>query len=94
MDKSEVQEIVFEAIERCNLEREFDDPEVPVSLDTVLSGKNAIPNSLGLLNILMSVEEALGIAGHPLNLADDHAVKTHPWRTVESLIDYVTGRLA
>lgn len=93
MDRDQIQEIVFEAIEQVNFEHGPDE-QIPIALDTVLSGKNAVPDSLGLLSILMSVEEALRDAGHSLNLADDAAVEAHPWTTVERLIDYVAGRLA
>lgn len=67
-------------------------PSGPVDAETVLLGKSSHFDSLGLVNYIVDVEQALdedlGIA---VTLADERAMSQtrSPFRTVQSLTDYI-----
>jgi len=67
-------------------------PPGPVDTETVLLGKSSHFDSLGLVNYIVDVEQALedelGIA---VTLADERAMSQtrSPFRTVQSLTDYI-----
>ena len=86
---------IYDAIRRIN---ELRDPEeqLPFREDTVLYSSNGSLNSLGLVSLILDVEEAINAqAGTELVLADAQAMsqKRNPFRNVQSLADYVMARL-
>jgi acyl carrier protein len=63
---------------------------------TVLYGREGGLDSLGLVSLILDVEEAVNAqTGRGLVLADEKALaqRRSPFRTVESLADYVMARL-
>ena len=63
------------------------------STSAVLFGKDGRLDSLGLVNMIVAVEESVSKEfGAELILADSRAMsqKTSPFRTVRSLVDYVS----
>lgn len=68
--------------------------DLPLSEDTRLIGREAVLDSLGLVNLIVDVEQRMEEAyGLPLVLADERAMsyRHSPFRSVGSLVDYVLG---
>lgn len=68
----------------------------PVTGDTALLGDDGLLDSLGLVNLLVDVEQALeDETGAALTIGDDRAVSARhsPFRTVGSLADYALDLL-
>lgn len=95
MDRAVVLEEIYGAIQRTNELRE-PDARIACAEDPILYGPGGSLDSLGLVSLLMDVEEAVSArTGRPLILADEHAMsqRHNPFRTVGSLSDYVLERL-
>jgi acyl carrier protein len=88
-----IQEIVLNAMRTANLAR-AEDAQLIVAPTAALFGPESPLDSLGLLSLLLEVEEELHTAGHPVMLSDDRAIsqRRSPFRTVESLVEYI-GRV-
>lgn len=88
-----VTQAIFQAIDAINQGR-APSQRVAKSLDAVLMGAGAILDSMGLVNLIVAVEEeiaeALGVA---INIADEQARSqpNSPFRTVRSLADYISA---
>ena len=88
-------ELIYEAIDEVN-EQLPPGSGLTKSPETVLFGKAAQLDSLGLVNLIVATEqrlnETLGVA---LTLASEKAfsMKNCPFRTVGSLAEYVTALL-
>ena len=95
-DASAARQIVFDVIDRMN--HDFPEQEgLDKSLSTVLSGPGGTLDSLGLVDLLMRIQEA--ILEHydvPVAVADEQVLSSQesPLRTVESLVQHVEGLLA
>jgi acyl carrier protein len=86
---------IYEAIRRTNETRP---PEAALtcSEETVFFGKGGALDSLGLVSLIMDVEELVNDRwGTSLVLADERAVaeRRNPFRDVKSLADHVISRL-
>jgi len=65
--------------------------------DTPLFGKDGLFDSLGLVTLIVAVEEAISERyGLEVSLADEHALSQSrsPFRTIGSLAEYAHGLLA
>ena len=88
-------ENVFEIVGACidGLASQLpEDQRIEVSRDTVLVGEGGRLDSLGLVNLLVSIEEKLSeVLGLSLDLVDIVMADEieGPMRTVGSLVDYV-----
>ena len=87
----QVREIVFEAIVRTN---ELLPPErhMEATPEAVLFGKGATLDSLGLVSLLVAVEQQVtDTCGRDITLASERAMSRErsPFRTVASLCEYV-----
>jgi acyl carrier protein len=82
---------VFDAVDEVNGQLPAE-RRVPKSLDAVLYGGPGGLDSLGLVNIIVAVEERIEEFGGPIALADEKAMsqKHSPFATIGSLVDYVS----
>lgn len=89
-DYATIQAVVLQAVRNANLAR---DPSVQldVSPQAALFSATSPLDSIGLVALLLDIEEAFESLGRPLVLSDDRAVsqKRSPFRSVDSLVDYI-----
>ena len=94
MQIEQIRTVVLRALENTNLTR---DPahQLTVSLEAPIFGPASSLDSLGLVALLIDIEEALQDAGCDITFSDGHAMsETHsPFRDVPTLVDYVARRL-
>jgi hypothetical protein len=86
---------IYEAIGRINELRDAKD-RIACCEETVLYGPEGALDSLGLVSLIMDVEQAVNErSGTSVVLADAHAMtqRENPFRDVRSLADYVMSRL-
>ncbi len=92
---SEVMEIILAALREVK-EQMGKKGTFEISPQTRLYGRGSDLDSLGLVQLVIEVEERVGARyGVPITLTDEKALsqENSPFRTVESLTDYVTGFL-
>jgi acyl carrier protein len=92
--ESIVQEI-YAALGRAN-ELRGPESQLVCAEETCLYGSSGALDSLGLVSLILDVEEAVNArTGQGLVLADEHAMgqKRNPFRSVQSLADYIVARL-
>jgi acyl carrier protein len=87
-------EVVLQAMRTTNAARPASS-HLTVSLDAALFGPGSPLDSLGLLTLLLDIEDDMQRAGYPVQLSDDRAMSQtrSPFRSVSSLVDYI-GRIA
>ena len=95
VNRDGVLKVMFAVIDEIN-ETLRPDRQLQKSVETHLFGKQGKLDSLGLVNFIVSLEQ--GVAdefGLAVTLADEKAFsrETSPFRTVDSLADYVIERL-
>lgn len=91
--RERVQGIVVDVIHQFN-QQYAGRYELKPSLDTVLFGLNGVLDSLGLVSFIVAVEMKIEQEFHrPTVLADARAIsqQNSPFRTVETLIDYIVN---
>ena len=95
MTPVEIEAVVLQAMRTLNLARR---PEglLQVSPTAPLFGAGSPLDSMGLLTLLIEVEEALQDAGEDVTLSDARAVSRDrsPFRDVPSLVDFISGLIA
>lgn len=98
MNADQVEEIIFDALDEINGQRQEnagpDADILPMDLSLAFSGEAAVLDSLELILLLSVVEELLQEDGYDLDLSDDSAVAAVPWTTGEALQQYILDRLA
>ncbi len=92
MEPVEVREVVVEAIQNANLARESDQ-QLSTDAEAVLFGRGSPLDSLGLVALLIDIEEALAGRGTFVTLTSERAMSRsrNPFRTVSSLATYISG---
>ncbi|MEO0438167.1 MAG: acyl carrier protein [Pseudomonadota bacterium] len=90
MQREEIQKLVLEGLEMCNHARP-DESQIPLESGIELFGENGYLDSMGLVSLLLDIEDALLDAGHEVALSDDKAMsqKNSPFRSVDTLTDYI-----
>ena len=90
MDRLRIQSIVLECLEVANQSREGT-AKLTVSPTAPLFGAPSPLDSLGLVGLLIDIEEAFDREGHAIVLSDERALsqKRSPFRDVPSLVDYI-----
>ena len=86
-----IAELVYVAIDIVNDEQPAG-LQLPKALDTVLSGNGETLDSLGLVNLIVAVEEQIARElGTPITLFNMAASRraNSPFRTVASLVQYI-----
>ena len=91
---ADVSRAVLEAIAEFN---QAEGTSVPVAADTVLMGEGGALDSLGLVRLVMAVEQKLEDAfGVPVSLTDEKAMsqRNSPFRSVAALTEYAASLLS
>jgi len=86
----QVEEIIVGAIRTLNLSRRNED-RLQESAEASLYGAGSPLDSLGLVSLLIEVEEGLRDAGLEISLSDERAMSQRhsPFRTVQTLAAYI-----
>ena len=95
IDPSEVERAVVAAIDDYN-QQVPDGQQLRAARETVLFGKGAALDSMGLVNLILCVEQRIAEdLGHEVAISDDRAMsrRTSPFRTMGTLVDYVAELL-
>ena len=95
MDRARITSVVLQSIRTLNLSREPAD-QLPEAVDAPLFGTGSPLDSLGLVSLLIEVEEMLQEQGFDVALSDERAMSQtrSPFRTVASLIAYIEASIA
>ena len=90
MTSTEIRNLVLRSIEQVNLARR---PEARLALDddAVIFGDGSPLDSLGLVALLIDIEEALYEHGHSVTLSDARAMSQSrsPFRSVPALVAFI-----
>ena len=94
MDRSQIQTIVLDALHMTNQARE-DNQQLIVSPDAPLFGRDGQLDSMGLVALIIDIEEALSDAGHNIILTNERAMSgtRSPFKDVPTLVAYIEERL-
>jgi acyl carrier protein len=87
-----VQDVVLQAMRLANLARE-EGAQLTVSADAPIFGPDSPLDSLGLVALLLDIEDGLRGIGCEVVLSDERAMsqKRSPFRNVPSLVAYITS---
>src|SRR3954451_8472854 len=85
-----IQQVVLQALAAMNLGRD-EASQLAVSPDAPVFGPDSALDSLGLVGLLLDIEEGLQAIGCSVVLSDERAVsqKRSPFRSVETLVAYI-----
>ena len=91
----EIETLVLEAVRSVNLVRTAE-ARLDVSPDAPLFGPGSPLDSLGLVSLLIDIEEALQRCGYDMTLSDARAMSQRhsPFRNVPSLVSYIMESIA
>ena len=84
--------MVYASIETINEQKENIDDKLELTEDTRLFGKQSRLDSLGLVTLIIEIEERLSDeVGLEVSIADEKAMSQSrsPFRDVKSLVDYI-----
>ena len=95
LDSSAIEEIVLGALRSVNLSRPSD-AQLEVSSTATVYGDGSPLDSLGLVTLLIDIEEALSDRGVAVTLSDARAMSqtNSPFRAVRPLVDYIVQLVA
>jgi acyl carrier protein len=95
MHCSQIQAIILDALHIANQARE-DDQKLLVSPDAQLFGDGGQLDSMGLVALIIDIEEALREAGYNIILTNERAMSRarSPFNDVPSLVAYIEDCLA
>jgi len=87
---TDVQDLVLRAMQNANVAR-MPDAQLTVSADAPLFGPDSALDSLGLVSLLIDIEDALHDRGIDVMLSDARAMsqKRSPFRSVASLVAFI-----
>ena len=94
MTSKEIEAIVLEAVRNLNSAR-TPESQVEVSPQAALFGPGSPLDSLGLVALLIDVEEALSDRGFDITLSDARAMSrsASPFRNVPAFVGYIRDTL-
>lgn len=95
VEKEKVINLVVDAIKELNEMRE-EDEQIEASVDAALYGEGSALDSLSLVNLIVIAEEKIEDTFEvSLTLADEKAMslRNSPFRSVETLADYISERI-
>jgi acyl carrier protein len=92
--RGRIETIVLDAVRLANMARP-PHSQLPASPDAPLFGRGSPLDSLGLVALVIDVEDALRDEGLNIDLSDARAMSEtrSPFRTVQSLVDYIMSLL-
>lgn len=95
MNESKIQSLVLDAIALTNQSRE-DSEQIPVAQDTALYGSQGNLDSMGLVALLIDIEEMLQDEGANVSLSDERAMSmaNSPFKNVNTLVDHISNLVA
>jgi len=87
---TEIEGVVLDAVRNLNLARP-PDVQLEVSAEAPLFGVDSPLDSLGLVSLLIDIEEALSDRGFQVTLSDARAMSrsASPFRSVPILVQYI-----
>ena len=93
--KQRLTQIVLTAIESSNAAVDTEE-RIEVQPTAILFGEGSPLDSLGLVRLLIDVEEALADDGIEIALTDERAMsqRQSPFRSVPALVDYIAESLS
>jgi acyl carrier protein len=93
--RSQIQTLILDVLHMANQARE-DDQQLTVSPDALLFGDSGQLDSMGLVALMIDLEEALGEAGYDVILTAERAMSRaqSPFKDVPSLVAYIEDYLA
>lgn len=94
MERERIQQIIFEALAAANQARDVNE-QIAIAPDARLYGRDGQLESMGLVALLIDVEEALQDEGYSVSLSDERAMSMSrsPFRDVSTLVGYIEGLL-
>jgi acyl carrier protein len=92
LEQDAILSIVLRVVEQTNLAR-VSAQRLEVSPTAPLFGPGSPLDSLGLVALLIDIEDAFDHAGHPVILSDDRAMSQtrSPFRDIPALVSYLTA---
>ena len=91
--KEKVIEIIFKCVDETNIE---DGTNISKDLNTILMGSDSEIDSLGLVSLIVEIEEAINIEFDVnITLADEKAMsqRISPFKTLDTLSNYIISLL-
>lgn len=94
MQKLEIQNVIIDALNQINAAREADD-QLEVAPGAPIYGPGSPLDSLGLVSVILEVEEALRQRGVTVSLSDERAIsqRRSPFRDVPSLTEFIEASI-
>jgi acyl carrier protein len=96
ISKPQILDLIYRVIDTTNRQRPSE-KTILKSPDAILFGESGSLDSLGLVNLIVSVEDEVQLClGIPILLADERAMsqRKSPFRTIASLTDYVCALIS
>lgn len=95
MTREEIQGVVLAAMAGVNASRDADQ-QLQIGPDALVFGPGSPLDSLGLVGLLVDIEDALRDGGHDVSLSDSRAMSQarSPFRSVPTLVAYIDELLA
>jgi len=92
LTEAAVQDVVLEAMRLANLARDTS-AQLEVSAEAPIFGPDSALDSLGLVALLLDIEDGLRAVGCEVLLSDERAMsqKRSPFRSVPALVAYITA---
>lgn len=93
--KDKIFQLIYIAIDELNEQREADD-QISKTENTVILGHDSMIDSLGLVNLIVSLEQSVNDEMDvEITLADERAMmmESSPFRTVRTLADFIEALL-
>lgn len=94
VDAPGIESVILAAIDIVNQSR-LTEERLAMERDAVIFGDGSPLDSLGLVSLLIEIEDQLAARGMPISLSDERAMsqKRSPFRDVPSLVAYVQSLL-
>ena len=94
MDANTILELVLNSMRESNLGRGGDE-QLDVSPEAPIFGADSPLDSLGLVGLLIDIEDALADAGTEVSINSEHAMSKaqSPFKDVPSLVAFIQERL-